>query len=314
MSAKRNWERSRIARYFFILTKLTKLAKLAKLISVGKPLLMLGSLAVSGIAYTFWLGPWLAIGFVLMLLIHEMGHVVAMRMRGYMTGTPVFIPFLGAAIFAPKFKGRDDEAFVGVGGPFIGGAAGALAFGVWSLLPPDTNAAHILLVTSYLATFLNLFNMIPLRPLDGGRVLQAGGDWSVYLGIAILMAFSLWLREPVVLFIWILCLQDIRFLHRRVRAFFGVGLWITMVLLMTAGYSKQPWWLDSLDSMLCAVMVGMLILAAVSAKLSTETNEGMSELSYPDRVRWIGTYFLVGALLVLLLLLQAGPLAAIKGS
>jgi|SRR3989344_7938443 len=127
-------------------------------------------MAVSAFAYAFLLGPWFGIGLVVLLLIHEMGHVIALRLRGYESSTPVFIPFLGAAIFAPKFTDRDNEAFVGYGGPLLGSIGAVALFAVWFFLPTDSVAAQLVLITSYFGVYLNLFNMIPISPLDGGRI------------------------------------------------------------------------------------------------------------------------------------------------
>ncbi len=107
-----------------MLAKSAKLLKLLKLLKVAKPFVLLVSMSISAIAYAFLLGPWLSILFVALLLVHEMGHVIAMKLKGYDTPTPVFIPFLGAAIFAPKFEDRDTEAFVGYGGPLLGTMGG----------------------------------------------------------------------------------------------------------------------------------------------------------------------------------------------
>src|SRR5437868_2979104 len=111
-----------------IAAKSSKLLQLLKLLKVAKPLLMFVSLSISTVAYAFMMGPWLAILFIALLLIHEMGHVIAMRLQGLPTATPVFIPFLGAAVFAPAFKTRSEEAFVGYGGPLLGSIAALMVF------------------------------------------------------------------------------------------------------------------------------------------------------------------------------------------
>jgi hypothetical protein len=92
--------------YFGILAKATKLVKAIKFLKFGKMFLTFASMILSVLVYSFMLGPWFAFGFVMMLFIHEMGHIVALRVKGYNTPGPIFIPMLGAVIFAPKFRRR----------------------------------------------------------------------------------------------------------------------------------------------------------------------------------------------------------------
>src|SRR5581483_11573336 len=160
--------------------KFTKLVKLVKFVKFTKIFLTLGSMAISVLVYSFFRSPTFALGFVLLLFIHEMGHVIALHMKGYGTKAPVFIPFLGAVVFLPKLKSRDDEPFTGYGGPLAGGLASLGVLGLDLLAPEHT----LLLQLSYVSAMLNLFNLIPLRPLDGGRVTQITGEWVKYIGMA----------------------------------------------------------------------------------------------------------------------------------
>ena len=104
-------------------------------------------MGLSAFVYAFWLGPWFSIAFVIMLFIHEMGHVMAMKIKGMPTSAPVFIPMFGAVIFAPKFKNKQDEAFVGYAGPLVGGLAALALFGIWALLP---SPSKLILLVSYI--------------------------------------------------------------------------------------------------------------------------------------------------------------------
>src|SRR3989344_1385694 len=145
-------------------TKLVKVYKLLKLMKFTKAFMTFASMIVSAFVYSIFLGPWFAIGLMAMLFIHEMGHIIALKIKGYPAPGPVFIPMLGAVIFAPKFKHSEDEAFIGYGGPLLGGIAAVASFGLWALLPEPS---EVLLLVSYIGIFLNLFNMLPIRPLDG---------------------------------------------------------------------------------------------------------------------------------------------------
>ena len=117
-----------------------------------------------------------AIGFVLLIFVHELGHALVLRRQGIPAGAPVFIPFLGAVI-AMKGMPRNAwvEALVGIGGPALGtaGAVVCLAMG-W------LTGAPIWLALASTGFLLNLFNLLPISPLDGGRI----GIASQSLGIA----------------------------------------------------------------------------------------------------------------------------------
>ena len=119
------------------------------------------------------------VGFVLLIFVHETGHLIAARMMGLQVGWPVFIPFMGAMI-ALKEAPRNAwvEAVVGIGGPILG-SLGALA--VWSVYFFTGNA--LFLALGYAGFFINLFNLIPIVPLDGGRIVSAISPWFWLLGL-----------------------------------------------------------------------------------------------------------------------------------
>ncbi len=286
-------------------TKLTKLAKAAKFLKVAKPMITLVTMSISAIAYAFWLGPWFAIGLVGMLFVHEMGHVFAMQKRGFQASAPVFIPFLGAVIFAPKMDSRDDEAFIGIGGPVLGSLAALAVLGVWFLVgDKESDLAVILLMVSYVGIFLNLFNLVPIRPLDGGRITQAVGPWFKYVGVAALAVVSFLFQEPVILFIWILVLPEITALPLKLRAMLGVGLWVSMVTLMGLGYSHQPFWIDVFDSVMAALLVAMnAVLAWKEIDPAIEDDERPA-LSKRERLNWLGWYVLLTVFLVTVMAYQ----------
>ncbi|MBI2108699.1 MAG: hypothetical protein HYT93_00760 [Parcubacteria group bacterium] len=260
-------------------------------------------MSLSAFAYAFWLGPWFAIGLVLMIFIHEMGHVIAMRIKGFEATTPVFIPFLGAAIFAPKFENRDDEAYVGYGGPLVGSAAAVILFLIYFLLDASSTVAHIVLITSYAAVFINLFNMIPLSPLDGGRVTQAIGAWFQHIGLLTFAGVSILLKEPVLLLIWILILGDLTFIHIKMRAVLGVFCYASMATLMWAGYSSQPFWVDMFDVVIGGLFIGALIAAALNG--IEEKKDARPSLSVQGRLKWLSCYLGLTVALVGLIAYQA---------
>jgi Zn-dependent protease len=155
------------------------------LLAVGKaPLSMLVMVWVYA---TMWGLPFAA-GFVLLIFVHELGHALVMRQQGIPASAPVFIPFVGAVI-AMRGLPRDAwvEALVAMGGPVLGsvGAAACLAMGVRT----GDRFWYALASTGFM---INLFNLIPLHPLDGGRIVGAVSRWlwvvGAVLGVAVFLA------------------------------------------------------------------------------------------------------------------------------
>ena len=127
-----------------------------------------------------------ATGFVLLILVHEMGHLIAARMEGVKASMPFFVPFMGAAIFLQQHP-RDarSEAIIGIGGP-ITGTLGAIAVYAAALtVGPTTKLGVFFAVLASYGFFINLFNMIPMSPLDGGRILGAVSKWFQVAGLAL---------------------------------------------------------------------------------------------------------------------------------
>ena len=125
----------------------------------------------------------IAIGFVVLMLVHEMGHVLAMRYYKISASPPIFIPFLGALInMRQQPPNALVESIVGIGGPLLG-TVGALA--CYGLAFATHGTLRIeLLVCAQLAFMLNLFNLLPVPPLDGGRVTAAISPWIWLIGLA----------------------------------------------------------------------------------------------------------------------------------
>jgi Zn-dependent protease len=149
----------------FILGKLKFLGLLAgvfKLNTLATMILSIGLYAIE------WGVPF-AVGFVLLIFVHECGHAIVLRREGIPAGAPVFIPFLGAVI-AMRGMPRDAyvEAKVGLGGPVLGSLA------AWAVLWAGHGWSSPMLVNiGHAGILINLFNLIPVAPLDGGRIAGA---------------------------------------------------------------------------------------------------------------------------------------------
>ncbi|MDI9705418.1 site-2 protease family protein, partial [Acinetobacter baumannii] len=141
---------------------------------------MLASIAV----YALFYGWRFAAGFVALLLVHEAGHYVAAQRRGLDVGLPTFIPFVGAWIQLKDMPhDAETEAYVGLAGPFVG-TLGALA----CYAAARHTDSNLLLALSYTGFFLNLFNMIPLSPFDGGRITAVLSPRIWFAGVPVLIA------------------------------------------------------------------------------------------------------------------------------
>lgn len=148
-------------------------------------------------AYALLFGWKFAAGFVLLIGIHEMGHVVVLRARGIEAGLPVFLPFLGAFVSMKESpKTAYDEALSGIAGPVFGALASFGALGAGIALDND-----LLRVLAYLGFFMNLFNLVPMLPLDGARVAGALSPKLWFVGLGALLAYTVWRPHVVVILV-----------------------------------------------------------------------------------------------------------------
>jgi Zn-dependent protease len=185
------------------------LAALGVLLAKAKSLLLLlpklkllttfGSMLVSIAAYALLFGFPFAVGFVALLFLHEIGHVIQLRREGIKASAPMFIPFLGAVISA-KSMGKDAaaEARVGLAGPMLGSIASLIPLGLWLATGSDFWRA-----LAYIGFVLNLFNLLPVVPLDGGRAMAALSPAIWLAGLAGLVALTIFYPSPILFLILI---------------------------------------------------------------------------------------------------------------
>jgi Zn-dependent protease len=155
------------------------------------------TMLVSIAAYTLIWGLPFAVGFVALLFVHEMGHYIQLRREGVQPGRMIFIPLLGAVVSARSFGGSAlAEARVGLAGPILG-SIGALAVAIAAQLA-DSDMLRALAFTGF---FLNLFNLLPVVPLDGGRAMAAMAPWMWFVGLgAVVTLVFLW-PNPILILI-----------------------------------------------------------------------------------------------------------------
>ncbi len=158
------------------------------------------SMLVSVAAYS-WIWGWrFAAGFVLLLLVHELGHVLELRRQGVPASAPLFIPFLGAVVGMKQMpKDAWREAQVALAGPILG-SLGALA--VW--IAGEALDSELLVALAFTGFLLNLFNLLPVVPLDGGRAVAAvhPAFWAV--GLAVLLVLVFVVPNPILILVLLL--------------------------------------------------------------------------------------------------------------
>ena len=158
------------------------------------------TMVVSVGAYALLFPVWFAVGFVVLIWIHEMGHVLQLRREGIAASAPMFIPFLGAFV-AMKQVPKDVlvEARVGLAGPILGSLGALGAWGVY-----EVTQEPLFLGLAYVGFFLNLFNLLPMLPLDGGRAVGALSPVFWLVGVLGVVGLLFVNPNPILIFIAIL--------------------------------------------------------------------------------------------------------------
>jgi len=162
-----------------------------------------GSMLLMVAVYTGLWGWQYAVGFVVLMLVHECGHLLVAKAFGIPVGAPVFIPFMGASI-ALKEAPKDAwiESCVAIGGPILGSAGAAACHGAGLAL-----GQPLLVALAWTGYWLNLFNLVPIGPLDGGRIATALSPWLWIPGLAI-MGWLAWM-SPYSFMIWLILLLSL---------------------------------------------------------------------------------------------------------
>lgn len=158
------------------------------------------STGLTALLYAQLFGWAFGVGIVLLILVHESGHVVVARIMGLPVTLPILIPFLGAFV-SMKQQPRTvaQESVMAIGGPILGSIGAGLCY-LGYLAMPDSNAGQLLRALAYFGFLINLFNLVPVTPLDGGRVLSLLSRWFNVAGLAIaagLLLFEIQAGNPV---------------------------------------------------------------------------------------------------------------------
>lgn len=187
-----------------------KAAKIWTLIKGALLFLKFGKFLTTGLSmmlmivvYTYIYGWKYAIGIVLLLFIHEMGHLTASRRLGIDTSLPMFIPFIGAIIQMKEApKDAKTESIVGIAGPVFGALGAFICLFIGEMVH-----SGLLLALAYFGFLLTVFNLIPAHPLDGGRIVTAISLKLWIIGIPVMLFFSLYFFNPIGILISILAIK-----------------------------------------------------------------------------------------------------------
>jgi len=219
-----------------------------------KFLLLFASMVITMLVYGLAFGWIFGVGIVILIFIHETGHLVALKRRHLNASLPVFIPFLGALI-GLRQKPRDaaEEAFIGVAGPVFGIAASFLCWLLFLLTKEG-----VFLVLASFGFMMHIFNLIPVVPLDGGRTVAFLG-WKAWIpGLAALIVLLFYnpishaiTVDPFTVLILAFILYNFRArlmeppdpLYNRIAppARWGYGLlWLFLLTLSIWGYLTIP--------------------------------------------------------------------------
>ena len=174
-------------------------------LKLGKVLMSAGTMLLSVFTYSLVFGWPYAVGFVALIFIHEMGHFLAARQRGLAVGLPTFIPFVGAWIQLKDMPHDvETEAYVGLGGPYLGTIAAIICY----LLARHYDS-QLLMALSYAGFIINLFNLIPISPLDGGRITAIISPRVWLIGAPLLVALFLYQPSPLLILVALFALPQL---------------------------------------------------------------------------------------------------------
>lgn len=184
---------------------MSTLLALLSLAKLGKAATTLVTMLISLVVYAQVFGWPYAAGFIAMLLLHELGHYVAARQRGLDVGAPTFIPFVGAWI---QLKDDDldpeTEAYVATAGPFVGTLAALAAYAGARMVD-----SPLLLAVAYAGFTLNLFNLLPVPPLDGGRITSILSPRIWFIGVPLLIALFVYRPSPMLAMVAVLAIPHV---------------------------------------------------------------------------------------------------------
>jgi len=230
------------------------------------------SLLASLIVYASWWNLSVALGVLTLLGIHELGHKWAGHRVGIESGEPIFWPGVGALINIKKMPDSAwDEAVLGIGGPLVGTGA-AIGFLLIPNLGAWTGDEEYWYTLGMMGVVINLFNLLPVRPLDGGRIIGILTHWVTLPGLLLLTymvvrpLFDDWnTPAPIWVVLWLVALLE--FFHARKKA------------KTTTFLTKTPWKKRLGMAFVWVALVALLVTLMVIGWPGVPTNLTLSEVT-----------------------------------
>ncbi len=176
---------------------LLALLKALPLLKLGWILQSFGSMFLSLLVYSLAFGWRYAITIVGLIYVHELGHYFLMKVKGLNPRAPVFVPFLGAYTAMSNLPGDPvTHAMVAYAGPLVGGLA------AWAMyyLGMQTHSLY-LVAAANTGFFLNLFQLLPVRPFDGGFLAGCISRWLCIPGALAVLFLALHFHSPILIVI-----------------------------------------------------------------------------------------------------------------
>jgi Zn-dependent protease len=170
-----------------------------------------GTMILSIWIYAMRWGWRFAVGFVVLIFVHECGHLLVAKRLGLKVGAPMFIPFVGALIALKEMpRNAWHEAQVGIAGPILGAVGAAVCLAVYL-----TTGNPLFGGLAYTGFFLNLFNLAPIGFLDGGRIVTALSPWLWLVGTVIIGLMLFYHFNFILLLILLMSLPRLFSLFRK---------------------------------------------------------------------------------------------------
>jgi Zn-dependent protease len=238
------------------------LAKLKGFLLVGLKFLPVllktgGTMFISIWIYAMRWGWRFAVGFVLLIFVHECGHLLVARRLGLKVGAPMFIPFVGALIALKEMpRNAWAEAQVGIGGPVLGSVGAAVCYAIYCLTGNGLFSA-----LAYTGFLINLFNLAPIGFLDGGRIVTALSPWLWLVGTVIIGLMMFVHFNFLLLIIFVVSLPRLFSLFRKKSNEEARYFEVT---------PQQRWIMGGMYFGLIA----LLVAGMVASKVRTETDNG----------------------------------------
>lgn len=179
---------------------LIKLKFLFVFLKLGKILSTFGSMFLMMWVYAKIHGWMFGVGFVLLLFMHEMGHYFAAKKAKLPVSAPIFIPFVGAFI-SMKEQPTDasTEAYISIAGPVLGSIGAIICLVLYYV-----SGKSVFIALAYSGFILNLFNLIPVHPLDGGRVVTAISPALWIIGLPLMIVAAVKFFNPIIIMFLVL--------------------------------------------------------------------------------------------------------------